>query len=64
MVAWAMDINSDLSCSRTMDLVMAFGSSRGPDISMTSGGPTCIYCKPHSVFVYFENKVLCNLGLL
>lgn len=51
---------------QTMDLVMAFGGSRGPDITMASGDTICSLCKPRSVFIvslfYVESKVLCNLG--
>lgn len=34
VVAQTVDTNADSSCSRTMELNMAFGSSFGPDIIM------------------------------
>ncbi|KAL6088689.1 hypothetical protein STEG23_010720 [Scotinomys teguina] len=34
---WAMDINSDSSCSRTMDPDMVLGSSPGPEVTMAQG---------------------------
>ena len=33
-------INTDLSCSRAMNLDMALGCSIGPDVTMASGGST------------------------
>lgn len=38
VVTQAMDINTDSSCSRTTDLLMARGSSSDLDVSMALGG--------------------------
>lgn len=37
---WAMEINTDTSCSRTKDPDMAHHSSLGLDITMAQGGST------------------------
>lgn len=37
---WAMDVNTDPSCGKTMNPYMALSSSPGPEVTMALGGST------------------------